>query len=332
MGMTGNFTTGVAYLDSGAGIPVDQPFTRATALREGVSDRQLCQWVGAGLLANPMRGVYHASQLSDGLELRASCLRLIAPSDAVITDETAGWFHGASMILAPNDHLVVPRVSMFLTPGNRLRNEFARSGERTFLADEVIDLHGVRVTSALRTTCDLGRATSSDRAFAGMEAMANLPELDLAMLSSTAKSKRYRGYRRVIQLRAWVSHVRRGVQSPEESVLRKRWIECPSLPYPEPQVPVPGPHGHFHVDMGNEELRYGAEYDGDKWHGPDQQEYDATRRAWLESEEGWTIDVFRRQDVYGREQKVRERLIAGVISARKRAGSAAWHGQDRVMP
>ncbi len=165
-----------------------------------------------------------------------------------------------------------------------------------------------------------------------MEAMANLPGLDLAMLWGAANSKRYRGYRRVIQLRAWVPHVRRGVQSPEESVLRKRWIECPSLPYPEPQVPVLGPHGHFHVDVGNEELRYGAEYDGEKWHGPDQRERDATRREWLDREQGWTIDVFRRQDLYGREQNVRERLIAGVTRARRRSGSEAWHGQDRMLP
>ncbi len=313
-------------------MPIDRPFTRAMALRECVSDRQLLRWVHAGLLLNPMRGVYHASQLPDGLELRAACLRLVAPPDAVITDETAGWFHGAPMILAPNDHLVVPRVSMFLAPGNRLRNEFAASGERTFLDEEVIDLHGLRVTSKLRTACDLGRAPNSDRAFAGMDAMANLEEFDLAALLRAANSRRYRGYRRIIQLRAWAPHVRRGVQSPEESVLRKRWIECSSLPYPEPQVPVLGPYGRCYLDLGNQELRYGAEYDGEKWHGPDQEAHDLQRREWLDREEGWTIDVFRRRDVYGREQNVRERLIAGVISARKRTGSAAWQGQNRTMP
>ncbi len=300
------------------------------AQREGVSDRRLAQWVRAGLLVSPMRGVFYAAQLPDGLELRAESLRLVAPPEAVITDETAGWFHGASMVLEPNDHLAVPQVSMFLTPGNRLRNEFARSGERTFVNGEVVDLHGVRVTSKIRTMCDLGRSRNSDRAFAGMDAMANILELDLSHFVGVVNGPRFRGYRRVTQLRAWAPHVRRGAQSASESVLRKRWLECPTLPYPEPQVPVMGPHGLCYVDVGNEEVRYAAEYDGERWHGPEQESHDAERREWFDREQGWTIDVFRRADLYGREQNVRERLIAGVVSARKGAGLRAWHGQDRL--
>ncbi len=233
------------------------------------------------------------------------------------------------MVLEPNAHLAVPRVSMFLPPGNRLRNEFARSGERTFVAGEVVDLHGLRLTSVIRTMCDLGRSRSSDRAFSGMDALANILELDLSHFVDAANSPRFRGYRRVRQLRAWAPHVRRGVQSGEESVVRKRWIECPSLPYPEPQVPAMGPHGLCYLDVGNEEIRYAAEYDGEKWHGPEHEDHDAERREWIDREEGWTVDVFRKADLYGCGQNVRERLIAGVIKARRRAGSGAWHGQDR---
>ena len=106
--------------------------------------------------------------------MRIACLKLVVPEDAVITDRTAGWLHGASMILAPNDHLVVPEVSMFRPPGYRLRNELAASGERTFAAGEVVDLDGLRVTSQLRTTCDLGMMRGRDQAFAAMGAMAGL--------------------------------------------------------------------------------------------------------------------------------------------------------------
>ena len=75
---------------------------------------------------SPVRGVYHAAQLADGLELRIACLRLVVPEDAVITDRTAGWLHGAPMILAPNDHLASRRCRSSGSPGYRLRNAARR--------------------------------------------------------------------------------------------------------------------------------------------------------------------------------------------------------------
>lgn len=319
-----------AFLGDEARISVDQPFTRAAALQEGVSKRQLATWVDEGLLVNPLRGIYHVAQLPDGLELRAECLRLVAPADAVVTDETAGWFHGASMVLAPNDHLAVPRVSMFLTPGNRLRNELAASGERTFVSGEVVELHGVRVTSKLRTTCDLGMRRNRDRAFSGMDMMANVADYDLRELVELAESKRFKGYRWVRQFRELAPHVRAGAQSPPESLLRLRWIDCPALPYPRPQVPVRGPNGWYYVDVGNEDLRYGAEYYGAKWHAEEQQPHDEARREWLERQEEWTIDVFRSHNIYGPHQDVTRRLLEGAVTARRRSGTRAWSGQDRA--
>ena len=319
----------VPFLDATAPIPVDRPFTRAEARAEGVGWRRLRGWVDDGRLLTPVHGVFHAAQLPDGLELRGACLRLVAPPEAVITDETAGWFHGAEMVLAPGDHLVVPRVSMVLPPGRRLRNGLAVGGERTFLDDEVVELEGMRLTSILRTACDLGRRRNSDRAFAGMEAMANLPGFELQEFLERALGKRFHGYRWVCGLRAWAPHVRRGVQSQEESVVRKRWIECPGLPYPEPQILIPGPHGPCKCDMGNEEIRYGVEYYGEQWHGPEQAEHDEERVAWFEREEGWVIDVFRRPNLYGPTQDVQARLHAGVARARRRYGERAWRGQAR---
>ena len=58
---------------------------------------------------HPIRGVLHSSQLPDGLSLRIACLKLVIPEDAVVTDRTAGWLHGAPMILAPNSRPSYPR-------------------------------------------------------------------------------------------------------------------------------------------------------------------------------------------------------------------------------
>lgn len=308
---------------------MDRPFSRSSAVAEGVDDRRLAAWVAEGLVISPLRGIYYAAQLGDGLELRAACLKLIAPDDAVITGRTAGWFHGASMILAPNDHLAVPPVSMHLSPGNRLRNGLADSGERTFRRGEVIELGGLRVTSKLRTTCDLGMMRHRDQAFAAMDQMMNVADFDLQTLVRTANSPRFRGYRFVRQFRALAPHVRPGSDSGPESVLRLRWCDCTDLPYPEMQVGVWGPTGWFYVDLGNEELRYGAEYFGEEWHGPDQEPADQDRLHWLTASEGWEIDVFRKADIFGRSQNAEARLRAGLARARRQAGAYGWRGQDR---
>lgn len=321
--------TPTAFLTADAPVPVETPFTRAQARAEGVTDRQLARWVSDGLLLTPLHGVYYAAQLPDGLELRAACLRLVAPPDAVVTGRSAGWFHGASMILAPNDHLVVPKISIHLSPGNRLRNEFATSGERTFLPGEVVEVAGLRVSSKLRTTCDLGMMRNREQAFAAMDQMANVADFDLSTLVKVANSRRFRGYRHVRQFRALVPHVRRGSESGPESVVRLRWIDCADLPYPKPQAAVPGPKGWYYVDVGNEELRYGVEYFGEEFHGPEQETEDERRLSWLDEKQDWEIDVLRKHHIYGSAQSVERILRAGVARARRRYGARAWTGQDR---
>jgi hypothetical protein len=317
------------FLTADAPIPIDHPFTRAQARAEGVSDKQLAAWIENGLLVHPLRGVFHAAQLPDGIELRAACLALVAPADAVITDHTAGWFHGASMILAPNDHLAVPRVSMYLSPGNRLRNKLAKSGERTFLDGEVVEIHGVRATSKLRTTCDLGMVRNRDQAFAAMGMMMNVADFTHERLVAMAMGRRFRGYRYVRQFRALVPHVRAGAQSPPECVLLLRWVDCTDLPYPRPQVPVMGPRGWYYVDVGCEDLRYGAEFFGDEFHGPEEEEHDEARLEWLDQKGDWIIDVFRKHNIYGPHQDVAQTLRAGVAKARKRFGGSAWADLER---
>ncbi|MFC4786580.1 type IV toxin-antitoxin system AbiEi family antitoxin domain-containing protein [Nocardioides sp. MAHUQ-72] len=312
-----------------APVPVDRPFTRAQVVRDGVTDRQLAAWCSSGDLVNPLQGVYHASQLPDGLDLRIGCLKLVVPDDAVITDRTAGWLHGAPMILAPNDHLAVPPVSMFRPPGYRLRNELAASGERTFAAGEVVDLDGLRVTSKLRTTCDLGMMRGRDQAFAAMGAMMAVAGDEFGIAELVDQGDRFRGYRRVRQFRQLAPMVDPRPQSPPEHILLLRWLDCPSLPVVTPQLQVVGPEGHFYLDLGVEGLGYGAEYDGDRWHGPEQQRHDRARRGWLAEHGEWLIDVFVDRHLFGSVQAVERRLYAGVAEAKRRLGRRAWRGQDR---
>ncbi len=161
-------------LDTRAPVPIDRPFTAAMAAEAGVSRRQLDCWLANGVLRHPIRGVYYSSSLEDSLELRVAVLKLVVPDACVVTDRTAGWLWGANMILAPNDHLVVPRVSVFSPPGYRLRNGLTNSGERRLRTDDVVELDGLRLTTPLRTACDLGRLLHRDQAFAALDSLARL--------------------------------------------------------------------------------------------------------------------------------------------------------------
>jgi hypothetical protein len=319
-----------AFLGSDAPVPTDRPFTRALARAEGVSDRQLAVWVAQGFLINPMRGLFYASQLSDGLHLRLSCLALVVPPRAVVTGRTAGWAHGAPMILAPGDHLAVPAVSMHLSPGHRLRNPLSTSGERTFLTHEVVDLEGLAVTSRLRTTVDLGMGLRRVTAFAALCAMAKVADFDREELRFEIRERgRFAGYRGVRQIRALEPYVDPRYGSAPECALGLAWSEEPGMPALTLQHPVHHPDGVYYLDLSAPELKYGAEYNGPRWHGAERAKYDAARRAWLVEHTDWIIDVFERDDVFGPGGDPGVRLRRGIGRARQRYGALAWTGQNR---
>jgi hypothetical protein len=317
------------FLGADAPVPIDRPFTRAQARAEGVSKSQLRSWVTRGLMVNPMRGVFHAAQLPDGLDLRLSCLALVVPEHAVVTDRTAGWLHGAPMILAPGDHLQVPAVSMHLRPGSRLRNPLATGGERSFEPHEVVEIQGIAVTSKLRTTVDLAMGLRRQAAYAAMCSMAKVADFERDDLAFAVREKgRFAGYRGVRQARLLTPLVRREYGSAPECVLGLAWLEWPGMPELTLQHPVAQPDGTYYLDLSCPELKYAAEYNGPRWHGEERSAYDEARITWLVEHEGWIVDVLERGDVYGSGADPGHRLAEGIARARRRYGSLAWTGQN----
>ena len=156
-------------------LPCDRPFTTALARDAGARWTDLRRLVAAGLLRHPVKGVYCSADLSDDLDHRIDALCLVVPEDCVVTDRTAGWLWGAPMVLAPGDHLETPNVSVFAPPGRRLRNGLTDSGERMLAPFDVVTIRGLRVTTPLRTACDLGRLLHRDQALAAMDALAAAP-------------------------------------------------------------------------------------------------------------------------------------------------------------
>jgi hypothetical protein len=319
-----------SFLGPEAPGPVDRPFTRAQARAWRVADRRLAAWVADGLLQHPLKGVFYASQMPDGLELRLECLRLIVPESAVVTGRTAGWVYRAPMVLAPGDHLRVPPVEMHLSPGNRLRNPISTGGERTFRPGEVVELEGLRITSKLRTTVDLGMGLPRRQAFAGMCAMSQVADFDREELRFEIRERgRFAGYRGVCQARELEPGIDPRFGSAAECALALEWKDVGGLPDFVPQHPVQGPKGMFYLDLAVPALKYAGEYNGARWHDDDRAAYDAGRMAWLVEHEDWIIDVFESDDLYGPGRDPGLRLKLGIQRARRRFGSLAWTGQNR---
>lgn len=307
------------FLDSSFPLPLDLPFTTAMAATHGVSRQRLRLLAKRGYLRRVIKGVYVASQVPDSTRMRCLALALIVPEDCVVVDRHAGWLAGAEMVLAPNEHIDVRPISVFRPSGmGRLRNELTDSGERNLSDEDVMEVHGVRVTKPLRTACDLGRVRWSDRAISGLDAMLRLGVFSQAELISEVE--RFRGMRWVTTLRALAPLADGRSQSPGESVLRLRWIES-RLPSPEPQLEVWREGRLLAVlDIATGVIRYAAEYDGEEWHGAEEQQvHDAERRDAVR-DEGWVVDAFVCDDLFGPRARPDLRLKLGAHEAARLHG------------
>ncbi|MCX6398294.1 MAG: type IV toxin-antitoxin system AbiEi family antitoxin domain-containing protein [Propionibacteriales bacterium] len=297
-------------------LPLDEPFSFDQARRAGLARRQLALLTREGLVRRLLNGVYVAAQAQDDQLLRARALKLVVPPNYVVTDESAGWLAGAPMILRPGSHLEVPAVTIFGADGDgRLRNGLAASGRRHLLPRDITEIHGVRVTTPLRTAADLGRLRHRDQALSAMDQLLGLRSFTLDELLESLE--RFRGFRGVRQIRWLAPLADPRSESPGESALRLRFYDA-NLPRPVPQVEIfDGDTFLARVDLAIEELKFVAEYDGLEWHGPDRLEHDRRRRDALQRA-GYTVCVFTSTNVYGRKQDAVEVLRAGVRAARAR--------------
>jgi hypothetical protein len=286
------------HIDYPLPLDLSAPFTTRMARDAGVDPGKLVELCKSGVLRRVVKGVYVDTRLNDSLALRARCLRLVVPEDAVVVDRHAGWLLGAQMILAPNENLAARPLSVFRPPGHgRFRNDVGLGGQRTFAAGDVTEIGGLRVTTPLRTAWDLGRVRWTSEAIAGLDAMFRLQVFSREEFLDGIE--RFTGQRWVTTLRAVGPLADHRSESPGESVLRLRCHENGLRMTPQVVVER-GERAFARLDLANEELRVAAEYDGVEWHGsPQQQRHDQRRRADLVSE-GWDIAVLGKDLVFGR--------------------------------
>lgn len=309
------------WLNRLAALPADAPFTTADARSVGLYDHALHRLTRAGVLRRPVEGVYVDVRVPDTLELRCAVLSKVVPADCFVCDRTAAWLHAGARALGPNEHLGVPAISCFRPSlHGRLRNALTDSGEREVLPQDLMELHGLVVTTPLRTALDLGRLQPTrDLRLHGMDTMLSLGQFSHEeLLVEVPRFNRRRG---VVLLRVLAPLADAGSASFGESALRGRWYDA-GLPRPRTQIPVVVDGvTRYYIDMGLEELEMGVEYDGDEWHStPEQRSRDAARRCFLTEEGNWLIEVFRRTHVFGHWQDADRRLKAAYNAARARRG------------
>ena len=153
--------------------------------------------------------------------------------------------------------------------------------------DEITRVAGLPVTTVARTAFDLGRHLPRGQALARLDALMRATPFSVEDVMLLAK--RYRGARGARRLRELLPLVDGGAASPKETTLRLLLVDA-GLPAPTTQIPV---HDNWRLvamlDMGWEEFKVAAEYDGDQ-HRSDRRQYvkDMRRLAVLERK-GWIV-------------------------------------------
>lgn len=129
--------------------------------------------------------------------------------------------------------------------------------------------------------------------------------------------ERFRGERWVTTLRVLAPLADGRAESPPESILRLYWIDA-GLPWPVPQLEI-WVDGQMiaRLDLGHLGIRFAVEYDGDEWHSsPEQRSHDRDRRQAVE-EEDFVVEVFRKENLFGRRRDVDARLLAAAMQANR---------------
>ena len=199
----------------------------------------------------------------------------------VIAGRSAAALHGAKWVDG--------RGPAQLIYDNRHPPPGIRTWADRFDDDEVQPLNGMLVTTPARTALDLACRYEVDSAVAQIDALARATKLKMADVALLVD--RYRGRHGLKNARVAVNLVDAGAESPRETWLRLLLVRA-GFPTPQSQVPVYNEYGVLvaTLDMGWEDIKVGADYEGaHHWNSRTQIDHDIRRFEDI-SESGW-IDI-----------------------------------------
>jgi hypothetical protein len=163
----------------------DTPF-RFSDLPAGAMTRaELRSAVAGGQVRRVLRAVYAAASLPDSPAFRARAAALVLRPGVVVSDRSAAWLHGIDAYdPVERDHPHLLEVASFR--GDRVRRPEVLGARRALLPIDVVQVHGVPVTSPLRTASDLARLRGRSGAFAVLCMFARDHGVDRAALTGMA--------------------------------------------------------------------------------------------------------------------------------------------------
>ncbi|HZQ33990.1 MAG TPA: hypothetical protein VFB19_19925 [Mycobacterium sp.] len=171
----------------------------------------------------------------------------------VVTGRAAAALHGAQWV---DDSAPIELIHPNCHPPRGIITRRERVGQ-----DEVVEVHGIAVTTPQRTAFDLGRFLPRGAAVAHLDDLARAAALtpnDVLPLAI-----RYKGARGVRRFKTAIDFMDPGGESPKETWLRMLLIDA-GFPRPQTQIPVLDDEGYpfAYLDMGWEHIMVAVEYDG----------------------------------------------------------------------
>ncbi len=235
-------------------------------------------------------GVYVPRGTEVDAVVRAKAAWLWSRRRGVLVGNSAGAIHGAKWIDkgAPAE----------LIYENRHCPSEIRTYADQIADDEITVRNGMRVAIPARVALDAACRLALDKAVAAIDALANATNLKMADVELLGA--RYSGRRGIRRAGAALDLVDTGAESPRETWLRLLLIRA-GFPRPTTQICVRDEFGYTfaRLDMGWEDVKIAAEYDGDQ-HRTSRRRFnrDIGRMEAL-AELGWIVIRVTSEDVKG---------------------------------
>lgn len=247
------------------------------------------------------RDVYVSRDTEITAVVRAKAAWLWSRRRGVVAGRSASALHGAKWLDNKGPAEIIHQ--------NRHAPMTIRTWADRIADDEVVLLGDIPVTTPARTALDLASRYPLDKAVELIDALAHATHVKTADVELLAQ--RYKGRRSIRRALRALEFVDAGAESPRETWLRLLLIRA-GFPRPSTQIPVRDQYGQLVAvcDMGWENVKIAADYDGDH-HRTDRRQFNRDiRRAEALAELGW-IDI-----------RVTAEDTAGGVIARV---SAAWN-------
>jgi hypothetical protein len=295
-----------------AGQPFDIPMARDL----GITRKALHTLIIENQLRRLFRGVYVDSKSPDTREQRLAGIRLIAPAEAVVCNESASWVMGVDSYKPSEQYLLEP--SMVVPHGStRVTNPGVRCRQAILSSWDVTEIDGVLLTTPLRTASDLLRRLYRPYALAAADGLAHAGLIELEPLWEFVA--RLKGYPGIVQARSLALLVEPLASSPGESWQRLRVIDA-GFPIPQAQFLIVDNFGRERwVDLAYPHLKIAMEYDGREFHTDEwDEDHDRIRRGYLSEVLAWRFAIARKENIFGEDTSFEDHL-GGLIGIQPRS-------------